>query len=254
MKSSEETVARAYAQIAECDALISRLVAEGKRVVLIADSDGVLTSSDSDALGRVVAGEDSLAKRFELEERLVLEPLRPGPWLRIAERAAAIKAPIYVVTARSTFANPRLLWFCLEYRIPVKWVLGVGHQPKRGSYEIIIREHAADPDCHFVGVDDSTRHAMDFLAVAEGLGVADRAHLFQAIPVFDHTMEEYGAFYDAVMGATSALDAVPVRVPGWKGEFLVVPSRRSGLAHIMMGLRRDLGWEASPPTSDDPRC
>ena len=237
MKSTAETVAQSLEQVAECDALIGELYAEGKRIVLISDSDGVLTSSDSDALGRVDLGHDSLERRFDLEERLVLQPLRPGPWLPIVERCRAIGAPTYIVTARSTFVFPRLLWFCLERDVPAKWILGVGHQSKRGSYEIIIREHMSDADCHFIMVDDSAKHVQDFRVLAAELGIterfANRSHVFRAIPVFDHTEEEYRAFYDAVMGATSSsgLDAVKVEVPGF-GELLVVPDRREGLKRI----------------------
>ncbi|MDO8585147.1 MAG: hypothetical protein Q7R85_03465 [bacterium] len=241
MKSSEETIAQSRAQIDECIALIKALYVARKRIVFVGDSDGVVTSSDSDALGRVVKGEDSLANRFALEERLALQPLRPGPWLPIAERCARIGASIYIVTARSTFANPRLLWFCLEHDIPAEWILGVGHQSKRGSYEIILREYANDPDCHFIYADDSLRHMEDFQKLIAELGIEDRCHVFHAIPIFDHTEEEYRAYYDAVMNATasSMLDAVSVNVPGF-GELLVVPDRRAGLKRIQEEYRKSL--------------
>lgn len=234
MKSTPETVQQAQQMVAECIALIHLLCDAGKSVVCIFDFDAVLGAIDSDAVFRLHGGGyDAVLKYLRFEARLAFQPIRPGPWMPAVEECKKLGCPIYIATARGDFLSVRAQQFVLAHEIRPLEMLCVGTQSKRGSYAWFMGRHRDDPNTHFILVDDAKRHVDDFRALVEEWDIADRAHAFQAIPVFEHTEGEYRTLYDTVMSATSSsgLDVVKVDVPGF-GELLVVPDEHAGLKRI----------------------
>jgi len=234
VKSTPETVQQAHAMVAECIALIHELRRAGKEVVCIFDFDAVLGAIDSDAVFRMHGGGyDAVLKYLRFEARLAFQPIRPGPWMPAVEECKKLGCHIYIATARGDFLSVRAQQFVLRHEIQPLEMLCVGTQSKRGSYAWFMGRHRDNLGCHFILVDDSARHVEDFRALTAELGIAERCHVFHAIPVFEHTEEEYRVLYDTVMSATSSsgLDAVNVEVLGF-GELLVVPDEHAGLKRI----------------------
>ena len=57
----------------------------------------------------------------------------------------------------------------------MRWMLFLGHQPKKEAYRIILQSLKNDPDYYVFCVDDSSKHIETFKTVAEEEGMTSRS-------------------------------------------------------------------------------
>lgn len=200
----------------------------GKRVHFIWDFDGVLTDSRSDDVFSLLGFD--LGAYFAHEERLFVSVPEQGPWLLpIAHNAGA--HPHFseerfsqdIVTARSSTLAIRVHMFCLAWHLPVRWILFLGHQPKKESYRIILESLKEDSDYRIFCVDDNPKHVAMFESVSAEEGMQDRTFGIVSPVIRTYTEAELIEYVARVKGAAGG---VPIRVrdPGddMRG-FLVLP-------------------------------
>ncbi len=230
---------------------IRRLVAAGKKVHIIWDVDHVLVSGRSDdAFG--VLGYD-VRKYFQLEERLVTQPLEWGPWAPLANRCGepGLQTSQDIVTARSSFLALRVMFFLLMQGsgIPIRWQLFVGHQPKSDSYRIILQSFLKDPDTHIFCVDDAKKHVDAFIAVAAELGMTDRCHGVLAPQIRRYDEAEVRREIDGVLSATgdrpTLIEVSPRRPDRMERYVQVVPDPAKAMRTMLMGASMEAHMRAT---------
>src|SRR3989338_6107774 len=158
---------------------IKGLLQSGRKVHVIWDFDGVLADSRSDDV--FALGGFDIRAYFAHEERLLFQTPDKGPWLMpIAHNVGT--APHFpperftqdIVTARSSMLAIRVHMFCLAWQLPIRWMLFLGHQPKKESYRIILASLKSDPDYFVFCVDDSAKHIEAFRSASAEEHMEDR--------------------------------------------------------------------------------
>jgi hypothetical protein len=240
--STPEELQRCQELVDETTERIRRLVASGKKVHVIWDIDHVLVSGRSDDAFGLLGY--SVEMYFEYEERLITEILEDGPWIGLASACGQLQQSQDIVTARSSFPAMRVMAFLLQRRLPARWQLFVGHQPKSESYRIILKSFEKDRDTHILSIDDARKHNDAFDAVVSELGMRDRAHSVFAPHVRRYTQEDLEYEIDRVMNNSSSEPyIVPprVHVVGQHNRYVrVTPNPREALSHMF--------WHASQTT------
>lgn len=210
---------------------IAALRSLGKKVHVIWDVDRVLVSGRSDDVFTALGF--SVEKYFEYEERLIAQRLEDGPWASLARACGRDRrhGSQDIVTARSSFLQLRVHHFLLNWRIPVRWMLAVGHQSKDDSYRIILKSFLKDPDMHVFMVDDAQKHVDAFIAVAKELGMTDRCHAVLSPTVRTYDQEEIdreiALVLDPSITAPKALTVVPSGPGSYGRHVMAVPDGRT---------------------------
>ena len=220
-KSSQEDVSRVNTLVYSTRAKITELIKNGGKLHVIWDFDGVLADSRSDDVFKLT-GYD-LKTYFEYEERLLFESPGKGPWLLpIAHNCGSLPHfPLErftqdIVTARSSSLALRVHNFCISWTLPVRWMLCLGHQPKRESYRIILESLKNDPDYQIFCVDDSVKHVETFKDVAQELDMESRSFGIVSPVIRAYTEDELREYYARVMNATGGS---PIRVRDPSDDF-----------------------------------
>ncbi len=237
-------VRRAAALVRMTGRRIRRLAEAGKKVHVIWDVDHVLVSGRSeDAFGLL---KFDVEKYFAHEERLLLEILEDGPWLRLARACGTLFQSQDVVTARSSFLALRVTFFLVQHQLPIRWQLFVGHQSKAESYRIILKSFEKDPDMHVFSVDDAKKHNDAFDAIAAELGMSARCHSVLAPQIRRHTQEDLEYEIAQIMrvsGAEPKIIPPRVHVAGAYNRYVrVVPDARKIIS--------DMLWNGSRQAED----
>jgi hypothetical protein len=231
-RSTPEEIAASKRLVAETQEMIRRLKAEGKRVHFIWDVDGVLVNSRSDDVFTVLGFD--VPRYFIYEERLLAERLEYGPWLTTArgwEGAGPNSQDI--VTARSSYLAMRVQFFLLDWEVPIRWQLYVGHQSKADSYRIILQSFAKDPDTHIFMADDSGKNVAAFVEVAASLGMTERCHGIASPVIREYDEAEIRREVAAVLdGANPEIHFVNRKARG----ITVLPNPRKTMRDVWMGL------------------
>ena len=228
MKSTDQEIAEAQALVKATEARIEELVQQEKKVHIIWDFDFVLASGLSDDVFNLTGY--NLEKYFEYEERLLFQSPGPGQWLLpIAHNTGAgIHFPPEqftqdIVTARSSYPAMRVQIFCLSWNVPTRWMLFLGHQPKEGSYRIILESLKPDPDTHIFCVDDSQKHIDTFNSVCAELNMESRSTGIFSPAIRAYTKTELKKHIKSVL---SAKGKKPLRVRDPSDDmrgFIVLP-------------------------------
>ncbi len=213
-QSTEQELIESTQLILSIQEKIQELIGAGKKVHLIWDFDGVLTTSRSDDIF-ALTGYD-LKTYFSYEEKLLLESPEAGPWLLpiahnvgIQQRFPAESFTQDIVTARSSSLAIRVHIFCIQWHLPMRWMLFLGHQPKKEAYRIILQSLKSDPDYYVFCIDDGSKHIDAFKAVAAEENMEDRCFPVLAPVIRTYSPEHLKEHYDRVMGSVGD---TPVRV------------------------------------------
>ncbi|WKZ29094.1 MAG: hypothetical protein QY323_00015 [Patescibacteria group bacterium] len=187
---------------------VRRLVASGKKVHFVWDVDHVLAAGRSDDVFSHL--KFAVPEYFRYEERLITQLLEKGPWAELARECGTegMQVSQDVVTARSSFLAMRVMFFLLEHRIPIRWQLFVGHQPKADSYRIILKWFEKDPDMHIFSVDDAKKHNDAFDAIAAELGMSERCRSILGPQVRRYVPEDIAYEAEHVLKATGHVPIV----------------------------------------------
>lgn len=226
-KSSPEELAAARRLVADTEAQIQQLVAAGKKVHIIWDVDHVLVSGRSDDVFAALGY--SVPRYFEYEQRLMFERLEDGPWANLARRCGdeGWHQSQDIVTARSSYLSLRVTYWLLEWRVPIRWQLFVGHQSKADSYRIILESFKKDPDAVVFMIDDGPKNVAAFNQVAAGLDLSDRVFGVLGPQVRKYDEAEIKAEAEVVTGYAGDNPCVVTVRQGQPGEYsrcpLVVP-------------------------------
>ncbi|MDP3646349.1 MAG: 5'-nucleotidase [bacterium] len=226
-KSSEEEIRAVDALIEKTKQDISKLLKADKKVHIIWDFDGVLADSRSDDVFSL--SKFDLKVYFDHEERLLLESPEPGPWLLPLAHEAPV-APRFplgcvtqdIVTVRSSMLAFRVQLFCLQWYLRMRWMLFVGHQPKKEAYRIILKSLKADPDYHVFCIDDAAKHIDGFREVCAEEGMQERSCGIVSPVLRSYSKEELEVYLSRVMNAKG----VPIRVRDPSDDcrgFIVLP-------------------------------
>lgn len=183
-KSNEDSLERSRRQVTAIRRIVEHHLLHGKKVHFVWDVDHVLVSGRSDDAFALL-GYD-VDKYFTYEERLLFEPLEPGPWAGLAMECGDLHHTQDIVTARSSYLAMRVMYFLIAKKILTRWQLFVGHQSKRESFRIILDSLKQDADTFIIYVDDAQKHVETFRALTEELGMADRC-----LGVLAHQVREY---------------------------------------------------------------
>lgn len=222
-KSTPEEIAACAALVSQTEQEIERLVAASKKVHIIWDVDHVLVSGRSDDVFAALGY--SVPKYFEYEERLTFERLEDGPWANLARRGPHQSQDI--VTARSSYLSLRVTYWLLEWRVPMRWQLFVGHQSKADSYRIILESFKKDPDAVVYMIDDGPKNVDAFNRIAADLGLNDRAIGILAPQIRRYDEVEIKAEAEVVTGYAGDQPCVVTVRQGQPGEYsrcpLVIP-------------------------------
>lgn len=153
--------------IAGCEALVERVIAKikalkanGMRVHIIWDFDGVLGGARDEDVFTVLNYD--VPTYYAYQERLFRTLPEDGPWARVADLCGTLHDSQDIVTARSRFAPLRAYAWLTARRLSTRWMMFVGHQSKSGAYGIILESFEDDPRTHILTIDDSARHVQDF--------------------------------------------------------------------------------------------
>ncbi|MDP2669201.1 MAG: hypothetical protein Q8P07_05205 [bacterium] len=213
-KSTKKEIEKNERLVADTKTAISTLIKNGKKVHIIWDFDGVLADSRSDDVFKLLNCD--IKKYFEYEERLLFQSPGAGQWLLpIAHNTGiGIHFPPEqftqdIVTARSSFPAMRVQIFCLSWHVPTRWMLFIGHQPKEGSYRIILESLKHDPDSHIFCVDDSPKHIDTFSRVSKELSMESRSAGIFSPAIRTYTKTELEKHIESVL---SAKGEKPLRV------------------------------------------
>ena len=216
---------------------ILRRIERGEKVHVIWDMDHVLVSGRSDDAFALLGFD--VNKYFTYEERLLVEPLEPGPWTGLAQRLSRSSATQDIVTARSSFLAMRVMFFLVCQMINVRWQLFVGHQPKTESYRIILRSIEKDPTVHVYCIDDAAKHIDAFNVVATELGLTSRCHGIIAPQIRLHSEDELQREIKGVMrdDATDTyfVDVHPHRKRRYARQVVITPKPRDAVKAMMIG-------------------
>ncbi|MDO8523178.1 MAG: hypothetical protein Q7S12_02745 [bacterium] len=228
-KSTKEEIEKNEKLVADTSAAINALIKSGKKVHIIWDFDGVLADSRSDDVFKLFNFD--LKKYFDYEERLLFQSPGPGQWiLPIAHNTGrGIHFPPEqfsqdIVTARSSFMAMRVQIFCLSWHMPTRWMLFLGHQPKEGSYRIILESLKQDQDSHIFCVDDSPKHIDTFNRVSTELNMESRSTGIFSPAIRTYTKTELKKHIASVL---SAKGNKPLRVRDPSDDmrgFIVLPN------------------------------
>lgn len=185
---------------------IRHLVAAGKKVHVIWDIDHVLASGRSEDVFTYL--KFVVPEYFRYEERLLTQLLEKGPWAGLAQECGkeGMHASQDVVTARSSYLAMRVMFFLIEERIPIRWELLVGHQPKSESYRIILKHFEKDANTHIFSIDDAKKHNDAFDLVAAEMRMQDRCRSILGPQIRRYEPEDIA--YEAE-GVLSASDREP---------------------------------------------
>lgn len=236
MQSSSQDIFALASLVDRTGNEIARLRREGKRVHMIWDFDFVLAFGLSEDVFDL-SGRD-IAKFLEYENRLCLESLRKGPWLRLALQAGSLHQSQDIVTARAGIAGYRAMVSCIEWSPAPDFIRAtycVGQQPKRESFRAILSPLRDENDVHVFFVDDTPEVALQFDAVAEEMGMGAQTRSIVSPRLREYTRADLENHYDAVM---SARGEGVVLVPHWRkghSSFHVVPSGARRLRDIVLG-------------------
>lgn len=227
-KSTEKEIQEVTNLVLDTRARIEELLQNGKKVHIIWDFDGVLADSRSDDVFTLTGF--NLEAYFAHEERLLFQSPDRGLWLLpIAHNAGSIprfppeRFTQDIVTARSSTLAIRVHMFCLAWSLPIRWILFLGHQPKQGSYRIILESLKDDLDYYIFCIDDSAKHIEAFKNVSTEMGLDSRTFGIVSPIVRTYTKEELKEYFDRVM---SAVGNTPLRVRDPSDDvngFLVLP-------------------------------
>jgi len=227
-KSAKEEIEKNKRLVADTKTAINALIKNGKKIHIIWDFDGVLADSRSDDVFKLLNCD--IKKYFEYEERLLFQSPGPGQWLLpIAHNTGAgIHFPPEqftqdIVTARSSYPAMRVQIFCLSWNVPTRWMLFLGHQPKEGSYRIILESLKPDPDTHIFCVDDSQKHIDTFNSVCAELNMESRSTGIFSPAIRAYTKTELKKHIKSVL---SAKGKKPLRVRDPSDDmrgFIVLP-------------------------------
>jgi len=221
-KSSLKEIQAAEDFVLSIRKTIETLVQQGKKVHVIWDFDGVLTDSRSDDVFQV-SGYD-LEAYFDYEERRIFDCPESGIWLLpIAYHCGKLHTSQDIVTARSSFLSMRVIVFCIQYNLKMRWQLFLGHQSKTGAFQIILDSFRNDSDYHIFFVDDNQKHVDEFTRMSSEMKMSDRTHGIVAPVIRKYTKREITLHFKQVMGATGD---IPLRVRDPSNEyngFIVFP-------------------------------
>jgi hypothetical protein len=237
--STAEEIRACQTLIEQTRQKIAALTAQGKYVHIIWDVDGVLTSSRSDAVFARLGFD--VEKYFAYEERLFSEHLEDGSWAGFARSCGQAQRQHSqdIVTARSSFLYMRVTFWLLNWRIPIRWQLSVGHQSKKESYRIILQSFVKNQDAHVFMVDDGAKHVQTFNEVAAELGMIDRCHGIIAPVIRDFDDAEIDREIEAVMTATGERFVyVDLQKPRetLRRAVMVAPNPHEAMRSMYMGL------------------
>ena len=209
------------------------LLQKGKKVHIVWDFDGVLIDSRSEDVF-AISGFD-LYKYFSHEECLLFESPSPGPWILPFICNEELK-PYFqsgqltqdIVTARSSDISLRVHMFCLTWNLLVRWMLFLGHQPKKESYRIILQSLKNDPDCYIFCIDDAVKHIQAFNEISVELGIRERTFSVVAPVIRTYTEKELKEYITRIIEAEGD-DPIRVRDPSddMRG-YIVLPSGLKG--------------------------
>ncbi len=227
-KSTEAEVQEVTDLVLSTRKKIEELLRSGKKVHIIWDFDGVLSDSRSDDIFAFTGS--NLKSHFAHEERLLFESPGEGPWLLpiahntgIAKRFPEERFSQDIVTARSSMLAMRVQIFSLAWNLPVRWMLFLGHQPKKEAYRIILKSLKDDPDYHVFCVDDNPKHIEAFGGVSAEEGLQERTSGIISPVIRTYTEEELAEYFSRVMNAAGN---TPIRVRNPSDDmrgFLVLP-------------------------------
>lgn len=238
MKSSPEEIKKAYELIRQTEQKIAELVAAGMKVHLIFDFDGVLASPLSEDILELTGG--NLAKYFDYETRLIISPPRPGIWLPLAKKVGSLHETQDIVTARSSFLAFRVMMFCMwhcgdNHSQWVRWILPVGHQPKSGSFKIILDSFKSNPDVFIFFIDDTKKHVDAFHQTSADLAMTERTAGIVSPKIREYTKEQLQWHYERIMEANGENpEIVPGTPGGYSSGFLTLPNRIKGFRSMMV--------------------
>ena len=213
-RSTKQEMRKAKELVFSTRARIQELLQNGKKVHIIWDFDGVLADSRSEDI-LTLTGFD-LKAYFAHEERLLFQSPDPGLWLLPIAHNAGI-APHFpqerftqdIVTALSSTLSIRVHMFCLSWNLSTRWMLFLGHQPKRESYRIILESLKDDPDYHVFCIDDNAKHIETFQTVCDELDMKNRTAGIVAPTIRTYSKKELREYFNRVM---SAAGDAPLRV------------------------------------------
>ena len=237
MKSTPEEIYKAHILVQETQAEIAELIARGKRVHIGWDFDGVLSTPLNEDVFSLT--QFDLKRFFEYQARLSTSPPKPGIWLPLAKQVGELQASQDIVTAQSSFMMFRIMLFCMwhcgnDLSSWVRWILGVGHQAKLGSFRIILESFKNDPETVIYCIDDNAKHVIAFLDASQELGMIERTKGIISPTIRDYTREQLNLHYKSVMGAEGDN---PVLVPGTPGGyvngFLTLPDGLNGFRKVV---------------------
>jgi len=227
-RSIEEEIQGVNDLICSARAKASELLQNGKKVHFIWDFDSVLASSRSDDVFAITNFD--LKAYFAYEERLLFESPEAGPWLLPIAHNTGI-SPRFppecftqdIVTARSSTLSIRVQIFCIVWHLPIRWMLFLGHQPKKESYRIILNSLKSDPNYHIFCVDDSVKHIEAFRSASAEEGMGNRTYGIVSPVIRTYTEGELREYLNRVMSATGN---APIRVRSPSDDlrgFIVLP-------------------------------
>lgn len=241
-KSTEEEIKEVTKLVLATRERIKDLIQDGKKVHVIWDFDGVLADSRSDDVFTLMGFD--VVRYFAYEERLLFQSPSNGQWLLPIAHNASMhphftpdKFTQDIVTARSSFLAMRVQIFCLAWQLPMRWMLFLGHQPKKESYRIILESLKSDQDYIIFCVDDNEKHVKAFQDVSKELEIAERTVGIVSPVIRTYSEEELKKYLDLVMKATGN---VPIRVrnPSDDGDgFVVLPNGRDQFREQLLALQ-----------------
>lgn len=242
-RSSPEDVQRVESLVRGVTERIISLRKQGKRVHVIWDFDHVLAEGRSEDVLTLCK---DLPTYFEYEERLCLEAPRPGPWLSLALRCAELGVTQDIVTARSSLLSFRVILFCLEHNLPIRWQLFVGHQPKEASYRIIFESlQQEEGDYYAFMVDDSERNVELFRGVRQDFSPREKALSGSIVAprIRTYNERELRLHLTRVLRATGGPTLVRHELRG-HSDFVVVPGGRKHMRGVFFRMAFRTGMEA----------
>lgn len=227
-KSTEAEMQEVFNLVLSTRQKIEELLQNGKKVHIIWDFDGVLVDSRSDDIFAHIGFD--LKAYFEYEERLLSQSPGMGAWLLPIAHNAGI-APHFpvdrfsqdIVTVRSSMLAMRVHIFCLEWNLPVRWMLFLGHQSKKEAYRIILKSFKDNPEYYIFCVDDNQKHITTFDAVSLEEGMKERSFGIVSPTIRSYNKKELQEYYVRVMRVAGS-KPIRVRDPSddLKG-FIVLP-------------------------------
>lgn len=239
-RSSIEDLVNAKELVGEFQRFVRWLLKRKRKVHVIWDFDFVLGSGRS----QDVVDLFGLPASFEYENRLLLQCPEVGLWLNSATRCPEMAYPGFysqdIVTTRSSFLAFRVMFFCLNWGIPLRWQLFPGHQAKKGSYGIILK--SLDSDTHVFMVDDSAENCRQFDEIARESGfrfaesvLVPRIRMYSEEELREHVGEVLGAEDDCVLVSHDRKEA-----------FMVMPDSIESFRRFLSDVRYELKRKVMP--------